>query len=122
QQSMTPLAGTTTVSNGTYYVQQVIGNCESIRVAVPVQVVNVSAPSMTSIVTCEGITIAELHPTTGKYLWYMNNSTTTALPETFVVTTGTYYLATSVTGCITRSEEHTSELQSRENLVCRLLL
>src|SRR5690606_39516665 len=25
-------------------------------------------------------------------------------------------------GCITRSEEHTSELQSRENLVCRLLL
>src|SRR5690606_40064337 len=24
--------------------------------------------------------------------------------------------------CITRSEEHTSELQSRENLVCRLLL
>src|SRR5690606_27325425 len=25
-------------------------------------------------------------------------------------------------GCIARSEEHTSELQSRENLVCRLLL
>src|SRR5690606_40191395 len=25
-------------------------------------------------------------------------------------------------GCIRRSEEHTSELQSRENLVCRLLL
>src|SRR5690606_40466256 len=25
-------------------------------------------------------------------------------------------------GAVTRSEEHTSELQSRENLVCRLLL
>src|SRR5690606_41968544 len=25
-------------------------------------------------------------------------------------------------GCMARSEEHTSELQSRENLVCRLLL
>jgi len=25
-------------------------------------------------------------------------------------------------GALTRSEEHTSELQSRENLVCRLLL
>src|SRR5690606_41575805 len=25
-------------------------------------------------------------------------------------------------GCLIRSEEHTSELQSRENLVCRLLL
>src|SRR5690606_42079946 len=29
---------------------------------------------------------------------------------------------TNVGGDITRSEEHTSELQSRENLVCRLLL
>src|SRR5690606_40634653 len=28
----------------------------------------------------------------------------------------------SVARCIDRSEEHTSELQSRENLVCRLLL
>src|SRR5215475_15843278 len=29
---------------------------------------------------------------------------------------------TSPTRCASRSEEHTSELQSRENLVCRLLL
>src|SRR5690606_41880048 len=29
---------------------------------------------------------------------------------------------TSTGGCRRRSEEHTSELQSRENLVCRLLL
>src|SRR5690606_41753897 len=28
----------------------------------------------------------------------------------------------SAPGCRNRSEEHTSELQSRENLVCRLLL
>src|SRR5690606_40060815 len=28
----------------------------------------------------------------------------------------------AVAGTLTRSEEHTSELQSRENLVCRLLL
>src|SRR5690606_16783055 len=27
-----------------------------------------------------------------------------------------------ILGCLLRSEEHTSELQSRENLVCRLLL
>src|SRR5690606_41065631 len=31
-------------------------------------------------------------------------------------------LATFLTATILRSEEHTSELQSRENLVCRLLL
>src|SRR5436309_11979878 len=29
---------------------------------------------------------------------------------------------TSTTASVARSEEHTSELQSRENLVCRLLL
>src|SRR5690606_41348657 len=33
---------------------------------------------------------------------------------------GTNYSISSA--CATRSEEHTSELQSRENLVCRLLL
>src|SRR5690606_40236623 len=32
------------------------------------------------------------------------------------------YLSTSVLLMTPRSEEHTSELQSRENLVCRLLL
>src|SRR2546427_4705170 len=30
--------------------------------------------------------------------------------------------ATNTTGCEKRSEEHTSELQSQSNLVCRLLL
>src|SRR5690606_39453163 len=33
-----------------------------------------------------------------------------------------FLLATSLGGVESRSEEHTSELQSRENLVCRLLL
>src|SRR5690606_40012100 len=32
----------------------------------------------------------------------------------------TFYI--KLTGKVSRSEEHTSELQSRENLVCRLLL
>src|SRR5690606_41004666 len=31
-------------------------------------------------------------------------------------------LAAMLFACVPRSEEHTSELQSRENLVCRLLL
>src|SRR5690606_41751527 len=32
------------------------------------------------------------------------------------------YAGASLKICLVRSEEHTSELQSRENLVCRLLL
>src|SRR5260221_8959723 len=31
-------------------------------------------------------------------------------------------MATSSTSCVSRSEEHTSELQSHSDLVCRLLL
>lgn len=99
-QSMIPLVGTTQVSTGTYYVQQVIGACESVRIAVPVQVINVSTPTMTSIATCDGNTIADLHPSTGIYVWYVNSTTTTALPDTFVVKSGTYYIAHEVSGCI----------------------
>src|SRR5207237_4774351 len=33
-----------------------------------------------------------------------------------------WYRASSATSCMCRSEEHTSELQSHLNLVCRLLL
>src|SRR5690606_32058217 len=40
---------------------------------------------------------------------------TPTTPDEILVTTGAQH-------AITRSEEHTSELQSRENLVCRLLL
>src|SRR5690606_24633816 len=58
-QSMIPLANTTVVTSGTYYVQQVIGNCESSRVAVAIQVTNVTTPSIASITTCEGITIGD---------------------------------------------------------------
>src|SRR5690606_10149328 len=99
-QSMTPLANNTVVSSGTYYVQQVIGNCESLRVAVAVQVINPTAPTMTSINTCEGNTIADLNTASVTYVWYTDNSTTTALPDTYVITPGTYYIAQEVSGCI----------------------
>jgi len=98
-QVMTPLANTTVVSTGTYYVQQVIGNCESVRIPVSVQVISVSAPAMTSIATCQGNTVADLHPSVGKYVWYTTNSTTTPLAESFVITAGTYYIAFENSGC-----------------------
>src|SRR5690606_41836104 len=37
-------------------------------------------------------------------------------------TTSETYVSSGIGGFVERSEEHTSELQSRENLVCRLLL
>jgi len=98
-QTMTTLPNNTVVSTGTYYVQQVLGNCESVRVPVSVQVINVSAPAMTSIATCEGNTIADLHPSVGKYVWYTSTASTTALAESFVITPGTYYISLENTGC-----------------------
>src|SRR2546422_7265144 len=44
---------------------------------------------------------------------FLGNKAFTNLPRKFNVT---------ITGCPERSEEHTSELQSRLHLVCRLLL
>src|SRR5690606_41641384 len=48
---------------------------------------------------------------------------TTLFRSCWVVTVSpTFDCRTSFTPVMRRSEEHTSELQSRENLVCRLLL
>src|SRR5690606_41495296 len=46
----------------------------------------------------------------------------TAPPPAAGTATGTRSSPTDTTATTPRSEEHTSELQSRENLVCRLLL
>src|SRR5690606_40093295 len=48
----------------------------------------------------------------------MNHTVVTALPKVKLATSGAIHSH----GVVHRSEEHTSELQSRENLVCRLLL
>src|SRR5690606_39515776 len=49
------------------------------------------------------------------------SANTSILDEVVVVGYGTQRKG-NLTGAVGRSEEHTSELQSRENLVCRLLL
>ena len=113
-QALTPLPNTTVVSTGTYYVQQVVGACESARIAVQVQVVNVTAPSMTSIITCQGNTIADLNnSSTVKYVWYVDNTTTTPLPDTFVITSGSYYLAQELSGCISTRTNVSVTVNSR---------
>lgn len=101
-QAMIPLAHTTVVTSGTYYVQQVIGNCESSKVAVQVQVTNVAVPTISVINTCEGLTIADYNVENGtNYVWFIdNNSTTTALPTTQLITSGTYYIANELSGCM----------------------
>src|SRR5690606_39662848 len=66
--------------------------------------------------------------TDGPALTATTNAVATACPGvsngsiTVTPTNGTGPYTFVLDGTTTRSEEHTSELQSRENLVCRLLL
>src|SRR5690625_6811892 len=46
----------------------------------------------------------------------------TKMPRGFAVLTSIIIILAVISAAITRSEEHTSELQSRGHLVCRLLL
>src|SRR5690606_41893837 len=66
--------------------------------------------------------VALFDGTTGKLL---KSATATGVAKltSGVLSASAVNLASEVTGTLpTRSEEHTSELQSRESLVCRLLL
>ncbi|HLW42676.1 MAG TPA: T9SS type A sorting domain-containing protein, partial [Flavobacterium sp.] len=116
-QTATPLSGTTQALSGTYYVEQVIGTCKSVRVAVPVQVIPVTAPSMTDLTACSGTTIADFNAqiAPAKYVWYINNTTTTALPETTLISSGTFYIAEEVSGCISNRAQVDVVVNQRPN-------
>src|SRR5690554_568459 len=116
-QAATPLPGTAQALSGTYYVEQVIGTCKSVRVAVPVQVIPVTSPAMTDLTTCSGTTIADFNaqvaPT--KYVWYINNTTTTPLAETTLISSGTFYIAEEVSGCISNRAQVDVVVNQRPN-------
>lgn len=102
-QATTPLTATTQLFNGTYYVEQEMMPCKSPRIAVAVRVVSTTAPTMTDFKLCDGATVADLYlagSTTTKYVWYLNGTTTTKLPDTYVLTSGYYYVAIESYGCI----------------------
>src|SRR5690554_2546823 len=116
-QATTPLPGTTQALSGTYYVEQTIGTCKSVRVAVPVQIIPVTSPAMTDLTTCSGTTIADFNaqvaPT--KYVWYINNTTTTPLAETTLISSGTFYIAEEVSGCISNRAQVDVVVNQRPN-------
>src|SRR5690554_653260 len=112
----TPIPGTTPALSGTYYVEQTIGSCTSVRVAVPVQIIPVTSPAMTSLTVCSGTTIADYNqqlPT--KYVWYVDNTTTTPLAETTLITSGTFYIAEEISGCISNRAQVNVIVNQRPN-------
>lgn len=113
-QASTPVPGTTAALSGTYYVEQALGSCTSARVAVPVQIIPVTSPTMTSLTVCSGTTIGDYNEkASNKYVWYLNNTTTTPLSDNTLITSGTFYIAVEVSGCISNRAQVNVQVNQR---------
>lgn len=97
----TALAGTTALTNMTYYVSQTIDACESARVAVAVTINTVAQPSANATQQfCSESTVADLMATgTGAINWYNVAAGGTPLAETTVLAAGNYYVSQTVGTC-----------------------
>jgi hypothetical protein len=97
------LAGSTSLSTGTYYVTQTLNGCESPRLSVAVTVNTVAAPTGAAVQdACTG-TIADFVVTgdTGAVLtWYATSTSTTSIPTSTPAVLNTfYYVSQTVNGC-----------------------
>lgn len=104
-QSNTPLALSTPLVTGTYYVEQVVDGCKSTKKPVSVYVVSTTAPTVSPFNLCQGATVANLNLPTGageSYFWYATATSTTALPVTEVLTSGYYFVERQSGGCISQ--------------------
>ncbi|WP_159801519.1 T9SS type A sorting domain-containing protein, partial [Flavobacterium sp. MK4S-17] len=94
------LADDTVLTTGTYYVAQIVGTCESPRAAVEVTVNELPvAPVAAAQVFCGNGTVGELEADIEDVLWYADETSTEALADDTVLTTGTYYVAQLVGTC-----------------------
>jgi hypothetical protein len=98
------LAGSTSLTSGTYYVTQTLNGCESPRLSVAVTVNTVAAPTGAAVQdACITETIADFVVTgdTGAVLtWYATSTSTTSITtSTPAVLNSFYYVSQTVNGC-----------------------
>jgi sugar lactone lactonase YvrE/CO dehydrogenase/acetyl-CoA synthase epsilon subunit len=90
----TPLASTTTLGTGNYYVSQTLNSCESIRTVVAVTINTApGAPSASAQTFCNSATVANLVATGTALQWYNVAIGGSALASTTALTTGNYYVS-----------------------------
>jgi hypothetical protein len=93
-----PLATTTVIESGTYYVTQFIGECESASTTVTVNITTVPQPTIDNVQFCTGATVAELATaTTGTTLEWTFNGDVVAATDALV--TGTYTATQTLGTC-----------------------
>lgn len=102
--SDTPLANTTPLTSGTYYVGQSVGDCDSPKKAVSVRILSVNPPVINPINICGDATVSSLplNVTAGtSYRVYISPFATTDMGQNDPITTGTYYISLVDNGCET---------------------
>lgn len=102
--SDTPLAASTPLTTGTYYVGQSIGDCHSVKLAVSVKVLSVSAPVINAMSICGDATVSSLplNATPGlSYRVYTSPMAAAEMGQNDPITTGTYYISAVQAGCET---------------------
>lgn len=100
--SQTPLPSNQNLTTGTYYVEQYLTGCSSVRRAVAVRVSSKVAPIINALVLCYNTKISDVHipsPSEVTYKWYLNPNATQDLPSDYVLSTGTYYVKRVQYGC-----------------------
>ncbi|MDI1317097.1 T9SS type A sorting domain-containing protein [Flavobacterium sp.] len=95
----TPLASTTALSTGNYYVSQTINSIESSRTIVAVTVTITPAPSALSQFFCYSATVANLTASGTSLKWYTNLIGGTVLIATTGLVSGNFYVSQTVNGC-----------------------
>lgn len=116
--STTPLASSSLLVNGTYYLAQRVGNCISVKIPVAVRVITTSAPAVSPISMCAGSTVGNLSlpsPTGVSYNWYLNSTSTTPLPLTDVLQSGYYFVTRIENGCESLRTQVQITINSRPN-------
>ena len=98
--STTVLLNSEILAGGTYYVSTTVNGCESLRTAVSVTINEIpAAPSVVAQVFCGSATVLDLPQVSGSYKWYNVLSGGVALSTSQSLTSGTYYVSTTVNGC-----------------------
>ena len=93
------LAPATLLATGTYYATQTVDGFESDRVAVSITINTTPQPTAAAQVFTEVATVADLVATGTLIQWYANEVGGTALGNTVVVETGTYYVSQTLNSC-----------------------
>ncbi|WP_321540535.1 Ig-like domain-containing protein [Flavobacterium piscinae] len=96
-----PLASSTALTSGTYFVSQTVNGCESNRTSVAVTVTTASAPTASAQAFCSNAnpTVADLVASGTNLSWYASATGGSALTSSTALTSGTYFVSQTVNGC-----------------------